>query len=753
MTEELCDKIEKDEFFKNFLADKPSPELQLTVAISDQIGKLSEGIEQLSSALQKQVREQYGALLSQAKHAGTLNSSIESISSHIETLRFGAERLRRQITVPYELLETQTKVLGRLHEASHVLRQCARFLQVHKELARTSDLAEQAGIVNELEGLMEDVDLTKIDFLREEIGTVTKAKQRLLKVANRDLFEGILKNKQEQVDVCLRIFHNLKILPKCLNNVLETFSTYLRDAIKESFAGTDVAKLRKTGASSPAKERQDARQMKGPGKAPALTNSSNFRTKLWQALEWLFLDEMFGHCTQVLFLQKCLLQLPLGDDYKLAKEFDRQFWDNLEKLLMKSFKSAQSHVTQTLQQGLPKLLSLARGLETKVDHQFTFGEKVFSSLEAGYLEKCANNFKVALADVDFPNQEVIDTLVRVASTELNAAIVDPRLIDLVTGVLCVSNKDLWNKIERNVKLGSDTQQVVDNPNVSQSQNITLANIIHYHHEAINRLVSNLGPKFAGLEASKRLTSSLIEGKTITLAILQPLIASIHSAVNVILLSMHREPGLNSNNISTAGPSLYMKELQDFIIRSWSTHILPFNDRAVIEEAGQSLAIRCIELFVQNLVTIRPISFAGRQRLKADCHHLEGALKPIVPDLSSLGKSFRLLRAMASLYTVTPQELVNQTADVGGVVPPYIVLFMLFGYAGNDMASPHVTAGWGNEKLLQWLESHSSERDRLELITGALQKYRTVVRQKNITQYDPIFPIVTNYLENVKKHLN
>ncbi|XP_058121806.1 conserved oligomeric Golgi complex subunit 5 [Anopheles ziemanni] len=753
MTEELCDKIEKDEFFKNFLADKPSPELQLTVAISDQIGKLSEGIEQLSSALQKQVREQYGALLSQAKHAGTLNSSIESISSHIETLRFGAERLRRQITVPYELLETQTKVLGRLHEASHVLRQCARFLQVHKELARTSDLAEQAGIVNELEGLMEDVDLTKIDFLREEIGTVTKAKQRLLKVANRDLFEGILKNKQEQVDVCLRIFHNLKILPKCLNNVLETFSTYLRDAIKESFAGTDVAKLRKTGASSPAKERQDARQMKGPGKAPALTNSSNFRTKLWQALEWLFLDEMFGHCTQVLFLQKCLLQLPLGDDYTLAKEFDRQFWDNLEKLLIKSFKSAQSHVTQTLQQGLPKLLSLARGLETKVDHQFTFGEKVFSSLEAGYLEKCANNFKVALADVDFPNQEVIDTLVRVASTELNAAIVDPRLIDLVTGVLCVSNKDLWNKIERNVKLGSDTQQVVDNPNVSQSQNITLANIIHYHHEAINRLVLNLGPKFAGLEASKRLTSSLIEGKTITLAILQPLIASIHSAVNVILLSMHREPGLNSNNISTAGPSLYMKELQDFIIRSWSTHILPYNDRAVIEEAGQSLAIRCIELFVQNLVTIRPISFAGRQRLKADCHHLEGALKPIVPDLSSLGKSFRLLRAMASLYTVTPQELVNQTTDVGGVVPPYIVLFMLFGYAGNDMASPHVTAGWGNEKLLQWLESHSSERDRLELITGALQKYRTVVRQKNITQYDPIFPIVTNYLENVKKHLN
>ncbi|XP_041770960.1 conserved oligomeric Golgi complex subunit 5-like [Anopheles merus] len=753
MTDELCEKIENDEFYKNFLADKPSPELQLTVAISDQISKLSDGIEQLSSALQKQVREQYGALISQAKHAGTLNASIESITSHIETLQFGAERLRRQITVPYDLLETQTKVLGRLHEASHVLRQCARFLQVHKELDGTNDLAEQASIVNELEGLMEDVDLTKIDFLRDEIGTVKKAKQRLLKVANRDLFEGILKNKPDQVGVCVRIFHNLKILPKCLNNVLETFGSYLKDAIKESFAGTDVAKLRKTGVSSPAKERAEARQLKAPGKAPTLTNSSNFRTKLWQALEWLFLDEMYGHCTQVLFLQKCLLELPLGDDYTLAKEFDRKFWNNLEKQLVSSFKAAQSHVTQALQQGLPKLLSLARGLETKIDQHFTFGEQVFGSLEAGYLEKCANNFKVALADIDFPNQEVIDALVRVASTELNAAIVDPRLIGLVTGVLCVSNKDLWNKIERNVKLGSETQQVFDNPNVSQSQNITLANVICYHHEAINRLVQNLGTKFSALDAAKKLTSSLVEGKTITMAILQPLIASIHSAVNVILLSMHREPGLNSNNISTAGPSLYMKELQDFIVRAWSTHILPFNDRAVIEQAGHNLAIRCIELFVQNLATIRPISSTGRQRLKADCHHLEGALKPIVPDLSSLGKSFRLLRAIASLFTVPPQELVEQTSEEGGVVPPYIVLFMLFGHAGNEMASPHVTAGWGNEKLLQWLESHTSERERLELITGALQKYRTVVRQKNITQYDPIYPIVTSYLENVVKQLH
>lgn len=56
-----------------------------------------------------------------------------------------------------------------------------------------------------------------------------------------------------------------------------------------------------------------------------------------------------------------------------------------------------------------------------------------------------------------------------------------------------------------------------------------------------------------------------------------------ATVGIILLSMHREPGLNSDKLSTAGPSLYMKELQDFLQRSWSLHMLPFADHATVSE--------------------------------------------------------------------------------------------------------------------------------------------------------------------------
>ncbi|XP_053685173.1 conserved oligomeric Golgi complex subunit 5 [Sabethes cyaneus] len=752
-----CKDIESNEFFRAFLTDQPEAraDLAVTMTIAEQIARLSDGMEQISTRIQTQVRDQYGTLLSQANHAGHLNASIGSISEQIEALRDGADRLKKLINGPYEQLETQTKILGRLHETSHLLRQSSRFLQIYKGLEKAAKLPDQASIVYELECLMEDVELGKLDFLKEEIANVAVVKARLLQVANRDLFDSIENAKEDETKECLLICLNMKTLDKCLNNILETYQRYINDSIRECYTASDVAKSGKTSsASGSSKDKMERSQPKGPGKAPALTSSANFRSKLWQALEWLFLDEFNSYCQQISFLQRCLLELPITEEFTgAAKTISKQFWDQLQNQLIDSFASAQPHVQQALQQGLPKLLSVARGLERNMDNAFVFDENVFVSLEAGYLEKCANNLKAVLIDIDFPNQEVIDSLVRAASNELNAAIVDDRLTTLVTGVICVSSKDLWNRIERNVKLGGDTQQVLDNPNAAQSQNITLANVVHYHHQAVTRLIQILGAKFSSSESAVKLRQSLSEGRTITLAIIQQLIASIHSAVNIILLSMHREPGLNTTTISTAGPSFYMKELHDFLHRSWNCHIVPFADKSIVEECGQNLAVRCVELFVQNAAIVRPISHAGRQRLRSDSHHLEVALKPVVPDLTVLGKSLRLLRAMSSLLVVSAEELVKQTSERGGSVPAYIVLFMLFGYAGPELASPHITAGWSNEKLIQWLESHSSDSDRLELITGALQRYRAVVRQKNITQYDVVYPLLTSYLEGAIKGFN
>lgn len=262
------------------------------------------------------------------------------------------------------------------------------------------------------------------------------------------------------------------------------------------------------------------------------------------------------------------------------------------------------------------------------------------------------------------------------------------------------------------------------------------------------MVNDLGPNFASSDAAKKIVDGLNVGRTLILTILQQLIESMNSAVNIILLSIHREPGLNTQNIATSGPSLYMKELIDFLARIWNAHIAPFSDKSSVDQCGRELAKNCIELFITNLSIARPLSSAGRKRLKSDCMHLEKALKPVIPDLSILGKQFRLLRSISYMITQTPENLIQNTVEEG-IVPPHIILFLLFGHAKqSELASPHTAADWSNEKLIQWLDGHTNEKERLDLIYGALQKYRLVVQKKNIATYDTVYPIILSYFEKV-----
>lgn len=650
------------------------------------------------------------------------------------------------------MLATQIHVLERLHDASHILRQAGRFLQIYRKLNSTKDLIEQAGLVHELEPLMADKKLEALNFLRDEIAIAVSTKQKLLSVAAIDLSNGLKNKKESKIENGLQILSNLDRTAEAVDEWLNTFLNDVRQGIKECFSGGDIASgggggqkaigLTASGPSSTMK----SGGMKGPGKLPTLTTSHNFRQKLWSSIEWLFNEEIFNVCQQVLLLQECLDKCRV-DNTKIS--IKQKFWSDLNALLETSFSEAPPHIGQCLQQSLPKLLAATQGLQTKLGQTLVLDASTFRSLETGYLEKCGTTLKASLVGTDCPTQDAVDALVRAASIELSAAMVDEKLCLLVAGVFSAVSKDFFTKIEAYIKLGTaDTQQVLDIPNAVQLQNTTLANTVFYHLSLSRRTLINLGTSFPKNAADKILVD-LRDGERLIQAVLQQLIDSIEAALNTILLSMHRE-GLAATNIqSTGGPSLYMKEFSEFLQRAWSTHVVHlFNDTTIVEQCGRELAKSCVEAFVQNVAICRPVSGAGRARLRGDCHHLETALKPICKDLSALGRQFRMLRALSSLLTVTPEQIVEQTAEIGGPIQPYLVLFLLFGYAtAPELSSPHTAAGWTNEKLMQWLQGHTGERERLELIAGAVQKYRAFVRQKNISQYDNVYPLISNYLES------
>lgn len=151
------------------------------------------------------MRQQHGALLSQASHAGKLSGALDAVCGHMERLQAGADRLKNQLQGPFEQVQHQTHVLERLHAASHLLRQSGRFLQLSRKLSSTSDAKAQSTLLNELEPLANDSTLAKIVFIRDERAAVLTARQRMNTVANNDLLTGLKAGSEIQVTNSLQV--------------------------------------------------------------------------------------------------------------------------------------------------------------------------------------------------------------------------------------------------------------------------------------------------------------------------------------------------------------------------------------------------------------------------------------------------------------------------------------------------------------------------------------------------------------------
>ncbi|XP_017107184.2 conserved oligomeric Golgi complex subunit 5 [Drosophila bipectinata] len=718
--------------------------------IGQQIQELSKQLQHTTEELHQQVRDKHGALLQQATHAGRFDAALNTLAEDVQRVRETGHRLKSQVDTQYQQVENQTQVLGRLHDVSHLLRSAGTLLSLTAKLKSTKDVLRQAELHFELGQLIEDKDLKDIEFIQQERAYVISSGQKIRNLTQMQLVTGLQERNQNQVVNALKIFMNFNTLEKSLDNLLATFIADMEQSLKECFAGNDISVLNK----SPTHNVSKPAAVRGPGKTPQLTTTQNFRAKFWKSLHWLLYDELYESCTQIKLLKAALEQInQFGYTSESSDQcIPQRFWQQVQQLLRKSFDECPQHVTQTLQEGLSKLLTSARGLEKRLNGEFQFDNELFAPLEVGYVGKCAANLKACLAGVDLPGNETVDNFIRVASTELSAALIDSRLTNSIANVFVACGKELCTKLEAQIKLGADSKQVVDLPNLQQQQNTQLANVLYYYKDSVRRMLSDLQVQFEKTPGTSKdnILQSLEQADLLIGTILQQIMESIITTISIIILSMHREPGLNSERLSTTGASMYMKELQEFINRSWSHHISLFDDKQMTTKCGHELAKRCIELFLHNISILRPLSAAGRQRLKQDCQHMEQALKPLCLNLAELGKPSRLLRAMSLLIVQTPQELVKQTVGEDSLVPSYIVLLLLFGHAGADLQSPHTTANWSNERLIEWLDGHTAEREKLELISGALQRYRDNARRKNIQQYDEVYPMMVEYFEQALK---
>lgn len=771
--------IEQDEFYSHFLKEGEKQDvtrnaLSHTLAVSEQLAKLSEGISILDSELHKQVLSNHEDLVSQAAWVERLQTLLAGMHSQTQCVLSGVERLRARIMEPFHRMESHTLVLSRLHETSDLLRRIARLQQLSKKLQSCQDHVKAASLLNEIDQLSEDVDLSGLEILETDQSAVQKHRFSVHKEAQNMLKEGLESLNQQMVLTSVLVFRNLGTLNEELTRILDKSQSFLSKVILEAL---DIQALTQAPASNDAVRNRGA-----PGRVvmPSLGNISSFRSKLWSALENLFEVSIYTKCSQMEVLQAVLQNQSneLGAKINLPadlKNLTETFWSRILKLLSQELiTSAQSstYMKQALEGEFPKLLRLYVDLSKRLiaAHNKTVIETIPNDLssessvqpyqlERGLLAQFENAYlsrsvsrlldpvNLMFSETKAPTHENVDGLVRTITSELSVSLVDEALSKTVAKNIGKAVHLFCIKCEQLIATGGDATQVIDIPSQAQALNAGAANILHYFAGQLERVLCNMGATIAsGPTTIIRESLSGIE-KLVTTHVLSPLLTSIGDAVEAILLTMHDEDYAADEGASTS--SLYMKELHTFIGRAVNLYLSPFDDQILVAKCSVPVATRCIDIFLRLASLIRPLGKAGATKLSSDFEKLELALQPLAgrqpPTDLGWGKHLRTLRSLKSLIGLPAQEVASSAA-AGTALPYSLVLTLLFSQAPSELLSPHQSAGWSISRLSQWLDSHPAERDRLQLVGGSLQRYQQAVRQSSKTEFHPIYPIMVSLLE-------
>lgn len=754
--------IENDEFFKQFSdGESKKGDISQMLSVAQQINKLGQAIEILNAELQKQVLANHEDLLSQASWVEKLEGVLSIMQLHVQSLLSAVERLRGKIIDPFNRIETQTIVLARLHETSDLLRRVARMQHLSKRLCsqmtnnmQGPDIIKAANSLHELEQLMMDTDLNGLDVIADDQQVVKSHRTTVQRIATHTLSQGLQTMDRAKVSTAVQVFQNLKVVNGAIDNVIDSALSEIEKIASESLDVTLTTN-------------QDLGKRAAPGRAaiPSPGSSGNLRTRIWENLERLFQDTLYTHCLQIELLQRTLLE----HHVKELDELSQKFWNRVNTLLSKVLierAQGSSFVKQALEGEYPKFLRIFLDLRKRLKERlqsisiYKINHNVLLPFENAYLSRSVSRLldpvHTMFSGEGLPTQDEIDSLIRTVTNELSVSLVDDGLSTVVARNVGKAIRLFCLKCEQGLLVGGEASQVIDSPTTVQQTNVSLANLLYYLSSQVTRVIANL----SGLpsEGNSVISVALKEVDVLTKNILSPLLASISDAIESIILTMHDDAefrDLSSPIGKEINCSLYMRELQGFILRSVNTFLMPYKNQAVVAECCKSVASRCIELFVRHACILRPLTDFGRAKLIVDFSQIEIAVAPLCRG-GQLGSSeqqqYRTLRALKALLPLSPDDIVQKVLGGEGEcgIPSSLVLLHLFSTAPPELVSPHQSTSWSVGRLSQWMDKHPNERDRLAFCSGPLERYQLTVRQQNLPTFHPLFPLMKK-LANLNEH--
>jgi hypothetical protein len=761
--------------------------LQSSVDMAKYGNELAEAESELDGKLEDHVSVHHNELLSQATSVERLETHLSSVSEQSGSLLSSVDRLKSRINEPYESIKTQTVTLMRLQKTCDMLRKIIRILQLSKKLQSQlqggpAEITKAASSLSELLELWQPEDeLNGVELIEQDQRVLLHAKNEVERSADTMLASGMESKSQNQMGIALQVYFNLNVLPEKIDQVLGDHLKDVKAKVGEYLDARKInsAVMEEAAAAVPNQARNvPGRSNRAMSSVPTSGNLAAFRSLLWINIEAL-LDFVFSKVCEAMQLQKILAKkrdIVLGVNFiELIEEKKRNvvhnFWTEILSLLKTSFHQASvdsSTIKQSLEGEFPKLIRLFNDLWSRLcqasinssaagniadlnvvlknpfDDRSEISDnlrQVLVAFERQYLSRSLSRLfdpvNLMFVAGEAPKIDELDQVFKAINSEIAIAQVDKGLSNTVIKNVAKTVRLMCAKSEQ--LLDGHASQVVGYPTTEQRRNVEIVNCLFAFYAGVEIIMDNNEV----LKEMEKLIQSAIE----------PLIGSVKDAVEAIILTMHNENfKIEAFDTATATPSPYMRELQTFVARVHLDFLSKFNCKTLVSESCFPLAAKSVELFILHASLIRPLTEGGQLRLAHDCDQIETALEPLLNtvstwDRSAMDKSMQELAAFKILVTTKTEDIPELASIKERTLKHSTVLHVLFARASVEMKSPHESVGWSISRYSAWLEDHTNEADRLQLIQGALESYVASTRARKEKSFVYPYNLMLNMLQS------
>ncbi|KAF2076191.1 hypothetical protein CYY_002491 [Polysphondylium violaceum] len=273
-------------------------------SLTSSLETLTTCTKELDQELHDTITTNYKDLFKQASHLKELDTLTDTLKLGVQNLEDSIQRMKDDISEPYNKVKTQIDQLKRVQDSCELLRKVIRYLSLVKKLKShlstgSRDLSKAAQCISEINLLKKVNDLSGIDIIDSQNIWIKTCTDQIITISTTLIHQGIENQNQNEVVNSLQVFYNMGILNDKVNSIVHLTTEKVVKNIKvllnvNKLLVADFPKLTTPSSSST-----------NVSSSASTNNDNRF---IWSKIETL-MDTLYSTTIQILYLQRLLSKI------------------------------------------------------------------------------------------------------------------------------------------------------------------------------------------------------------------------------------------------------------------------------------------------------------------------------------------------------------------------------------------------------------------------------------------------------------